>query len=58
MIWTVSALGSGVKRLIEFWADRQGRGVEFRSQTDGIDTTTRPIRPLLSEAGSVVAIGS
>jgi DNA invertase Pin-like site-specific DNA recombinase len=38
--WKLDRLGRTVKELVEFVADRQEQGVQFRSLTDGIDTTT------------------
>ena len=40
VIWKLDRLGRTVKGLVEFVADLQGQGVQFRSLTDGIDTTT------------------
>jgi DNA invertase Pin-like site-specific DNA recombinase len=40
VIWKLDRLGRTVKGLVDFVADLQGRGVQFRSLTDGIDTTT------------------
>jgi DNA invertase Pin-like site-specific DNA recombinase len=40
VIWKLDRLGRTVKGLIDFVADLQGRKVQFRSLTDGIDTTT------------------
>ena len=40
IIWKLDRLGRTVKGLVDFVADLQGRGVQFRSLTDGIDTTT------------------
>jgi CBS domain-containing protein len=40
VIWKLDRLGRTVKGLVEFVADLQERGVQFRSLTDGIDTTT------------------
>ena len=40
VIWKLDHLGRTVKGLVDFVADLQVRGVQFRSLTDGIDTTT------------------
>jgi DNA invertase Pin-like site-specific DNA recombinase len=40
VISKLDRLGRTVKGLVDFVADLQGRGVQFRSLTDGIDTTT------------------
>jgi DNA invertase Pin-like site-specific DNA recombinase len=40
VIWKLDRLGRTVKGLVDFVADLQGRGVQFRSLTDGIDTAT------------------
>jgi DNA invertase Pin-like site-specific DNA recombinase len=40
VIWKLDRLGRTVKGLVDFVADLQGRGIQFRSLTDGIDTTT------------------
>ncbi len=40
VIWKLDRLGRTVKGLVDLVADLQGRGVQFRSLTDGIDTTT------------------
>jgi len=40
VIWKLDRLGRTVKGLIDLVADLQGRGIQFRSLTDGIDTTT------------------
>ncbi len=40
VIWKLDRLGRTVKGLVEFVSDLQDRGVQFRSLTDGIDTTT------------------
>jgi DNA invertase Pin-like site-specific DNA recombinase len=40
VIWKLDRLGRTVKGLVDFVADMQGRRVQFRSLTDGIDTTT------------------
>ena len=40
VVWKLDRLGRTVKGLVEFVAELQGRGVQFRSLTDGIDTTT------------------
>ncbi len=40
VIWKLDRLGRTVKGLVDFVADLQGRGVQFRSLTDDIDTTT------------------
>jgi DNA invertase Pin-like site-specific DNA recombinase len=40
VIWKLDRLGRTLKGLVEFVADPLGRGVQFRSLTDGIDTTT------------------
>jgi DNA invertase Pin-like site-specific DNA recombinase len=46
VIWKLDRLGRTVKGLVDFVADLQERDVQFRSLTDGIDTTT-PVRPVL-----------
>jgi DNA invertase Pin-like site-specific DNA recombinase len=40
VIGKLDRLGRSVKRLVDFVADLQERDVQFRSLTDGIDTTT------------------
>jgi DNA invertase Pin-like site-specific DNA recombinase len=40
VIWKLDRLGRTVKGLVDFVADLHGRKIEFRSLTDGIDTTT------------------
>ncbi len=40
VIWKLDRLGRTVKGLVDFVSDIQGRGIQFRSLTDGIDTTT------------------
>ena len=40
VVWKLDRLGRTVKQLVEFVADLQQRGIEFRSITEGIDTST------------------
>lgn len=40
VVWKLDRLGRSVKHLIETMNDLHDRGVEFRSLTEGIDTTT------------------
>ena len=40
VVWKLDRLGRTVKGLVQFVGDLQGQGVQFRSLTDGIDTTT------------------
>ena len=40
VIWKLDRLGRTVKGLVDFVADLQERKIQFRSLTDGIDTTT------------------
>jgi DNA invertase Pin-like site-specific DNA recombinase len=40
VVWKLDRLGQTVKQLVEFVADLQARGIEFRSLTEGIDTST------------------
>jgi DNA invertase Pin-like site-specific DNA recombinase len=40
VIWKLDRLGRTVKGLVDFVADLRQRGVQFRSLTDAIDTTT------------------
>ena len=40
VIWKLDRLGRTVKGLVDFVADLRRRGVQFRSLTDAIDTTT------------------
>ena len=40
VIWKLNRLGRTVKGLVDFVADLHGRKIQFRSLTDGIDTTT------------------
>ncbi len=40
VIWKLDRLGRTVKRLVDFVADSHERKIQFRSLTDGIDTTT------------------
>jgi len=39
-VWKLDRLGRTVRQLVELVAELRGRGVGFRSLTDGIDTTT------------------
>ena len=45
LIWKLDRLGRSVKKLVDFVAELQDRDVQFRSLTDGIDTTTPAGRP-------------
>jgi DNA invertase Pin-like site-specific DNA recombinase len=40
VVWKLDRLGQTVKGLVDFVADLQERRAQFRSLTDGIDTTT------------------
>jgi DNA invertase Pin-like site-specific DNA recombinase len=40
VIWKLDRLGRTVKGLVDFVADLQEQKIQFRSLTDGIDTTT------------------
>lgn len=40
VVWKLDRLGRTVKGLIELVESLQGRGLQFRSRTEGIDTTT------------------
>jgi DNA invertase Pin-like site-specific DNA recombinase len=40
VVWKLDRLGRAVRQLVEFVAKLNQDGVEFRSLTDGIDTTT------------------
>jgi DNA invertase Pin-like site-specific DNA recombinase len=40
VIWKLDRLGRTVKGLVDFVADLHARKIQFRSLTDGIDTTT------------------
>ncbi len=40
VVWKLDRLGRTVKQLVEFVGDLQQRGIEFRSLTEGIDTST------------------
>lgn len=40
IVWKLDRLGRTVKGLVELVADLEQRGVQFRSVTDGIDTST------------------
>ena len=40
VIGKLDRLGHTVRGLVDFVAELQGRGIQFRSLTDGIDTTT------------------
>jgi len=40
VVWKLDRLGRTVRGLVVFVAELQGQGVQFRSLTDGIDTTT------------------
>jgi DNA invertase Pin-like site-specific DNA recombinase len=40
VIWKLDRLGRTVKGLVDFVSGLQGRMVQFRSLTDGIDTTS------------------
>jgi DNA invertase Pin-like site-specific DNA recombinase len=44
VVWKLDRLGRTVKGLVDMVAELEGRGVQFRSLTDGIDTTTGPGR--------------
>src|SRR5262245_35203490 len=39
VVWKLDRLGRTVRRLVDFVADLQERKIQFRSLTDGIDTT-------------------
>ena len=40
VVWKLDRLGRTVKGLIDFVSDLEGRGIQFRSITDSIDTST------------------
>lgn len=40
MVWKLDRLGRSVKDLVQFVEELEKQGVQFRSLTDGIDTTT------------------
>ncbi|HMB04018.1 MAG TPA: recombinase family protein [Isosphaeraceae bacterium] len=40
VVWKLDRLGRTVKGLVDLVGELSGRGVQFRSLTDGIDTTT------------------
>lgn len=40
VVWKLDRLGRTVKQLVEFVGELQQRGIEFRSITEGIDTST------------------
>lgn len=40
VVWKLDRLGRTVRQLVDFVSALRSRGVEFRSLTDGIDTTT------------------
>lgn len=40
VVWKLDRLGRTVKQLVEFVGELQQRGIEFRSLTEGIDTST------------------
>lgn len=40
VVWKLDRLGRTVKQLVQFVEDLQQRGIEFRSLTEGIDTST------------------
>lgn len=40
VVWKLDRLGRTVKQLVEFVGELQQRGIEFRSLTDSIDTST------------------
>lgn len=40
VVWKLDRLGRTVKQLVEFVGELQKRGIEFRSLTEGIDTST------------------
>ena len=40
MVWKLDRLGRGVKGLVDLVGDLEKQGVDFRSLTDAIDTST------------------
>lgn len=40
VVWKLDRLGRTVKGLVDMVADLEGKGIQFRSLTDGIDTST------------------
>ncbi len=58
VIWKLDRLGRTAKGLVEFVADLQEQGVQFRSLTDGIDTTTPAGRFFFHVMASLARDGS
>lgn len=44
VVWKLDRLGRTVKGLVDLVTDLEGQGIQFRSLTDGIDTSTGPGR--------------
>lgn len=53
VVWRLDRLGRSLKHLVDLLADLGGRGVQFRSLTEAIDTTTASGKLLFNIMGSL-----